>query len=340
MVTIDTPAHTALDAATRRVGATVASVAGQVATALGTLAASSLRVAERDLLNLAQFELRRGAEHFRAPFLKALQEKVRGELAPRADADPPLADRDWQTLSLVDDAMMEERLHADRLAQSIAHACDAELRELSAHLASLLQADDVDRHPLRPALIGAIVYRAIESTSREAEPRKILAREFGRLLEKTMPPCYAEIVRELQSLGVRPAPLVARGVETHGSTVRASFGGAPGRAGKAGASRPTDFAQAAATTGFDSDSTLGGERRPSRDSGGLPGGSSSFFGPAASTRSAAMSSAQADAAMMSLLRRLTAVASAPGALAALSAFGAPVSSTTPRMRCSASSRSS
>ncbi len=299
----------AFDAATRRVGAAVGAVAGQVATALGQLATTSLRVADRDLLNLSQFELRRHAQLFHGPFLDALRAEVRNELAPRGDRDRPLAEADWRTLSLVDDAEMEGRMFADRLGQSISHACDTELRELAGYMGSLLSTErgDIDRHPLRAEVLGTLVYRSIEAVSQEVEPRKILAREFGRALEKAMPGCYADVVRDLQALGVRPAALTSRGVEgpgVGGNSGYATLGDAASQSG--------ELDTGASGTRLDGPSTLGGSHRNTRAGDSRSGSSTRPGGAPGPHGRGGARDVTADAALMALLRRLTA---APGAVA-------------------------
>jgi hypothetical protein len=112
-----------------------------------------------------------------------------------------LAETDWQSLSLVDDSEMEERMFADRISQQISHACEAELRELATYMGSLLKTGraDQDRNPLRAEVIGAALYRAIEAVTKEAETRKLLARELGAAMAKAMPECYTQVLRGLQA---------------------------------------------------------------------------------------------------------------------------------------------
>ncbi len=303
MVTSDSRTRGALDAGTRRLAATVATVAGQVASMLGTLASSSVRVAERDLLNLTQFELRRHAPRIHDAFADALREDMTSALAPRDDRDSRRrATGDWQTLSLVGDAEIEERMHADRIGQSISHACDAELRELAGYMASLLPGGrgDADRHPLRAEALGTLVYRSIEAVSPDAAARKLLAREFGRALAKAMPACYAEILLEFQALGIRPATLTARGSDA------GSGGGTSGHEPLAGrSSRHGDVEPTSSRPSLDAPTSAG-------SGGAWTSGASTLGGVGAPA------GAQADAALMALLRRLTAVGGpvdpqAPGA---------------------------
>ena len=208
----------ALDAAMNQIRATLAAVAGRVSETLTAQGQSSTRIIERDLLATTQFELRRNMNLLHSVFAK-LGEKVDQELAPREDNRRKLAETDWQTLSLVDDSEMEERMFADRISQQISHACEAELRELAAYMGSLLKTGraDQDRNPLRAEVIGTALYRAIEAVTKETESRKLLARELGAAMAKAMPECYTQVLRGLQARGVKPVVLSVRQVEGPGN---------------------------------------------------------------------------------------------------------------------------
>ena len=60
------------------------------------------------------------------------------EVAPRSDAKRKLESADWETLSLVDDNEVEERMNYVRLGQLISHECESQLRELAAYMGALL----------------------------------------------------------------------------------------------------------------------------------------------------------------------------------------------------------
>lgn len=310
----------AIDAAVSLINKTVAAVADRVSDLLGTLSISATRTAERDALLAAQFDMRRNMAAFHLTFRDRLREAITKDLAPRADGRRRLEATDWQSLSLVDDNEVEQRLYADRIAAQIAQECEWEQAEVATHMASLLNnaRREEDRNPLRPASIGLAAYAAIEAATPEIEPRKLLAREFGIALAKAMKPCYGEILRDLQ----------ARGVKSAGMNVRAGDG--PG------------FHLPGVNSGY---ATL--QHSEYRSTGGLGSELGSDFGlhdsaaslrrgpglaglppvPAASPRSGAAplsraelgsriasAQSQADVQLMSLLRRLTVLASRPGEL--------------------------
>ncbi len=313
----------AIEAALNTIQTTLSSVAGRVSETLGATAQSTSRIGERDLLNSSQFELRRNMGTLQLVFKEALRTKVEQELAPPPVAKRPLGKADWQSLSLVDDHEVEERLFADRIGQMIGHECESELRELSAYLGSLLQTGraDAERNPLRAEVLGAALYRAIEAVSEEPETRKLLARDMGQAMARAMPACYTQILNDLQGRGIQPLVFTVRGVEGPGNMLPGLNSGYAGLHSTRGDGRefdtdthptdhhhPTDGAHETASGrsrwagGSGGSSTLGGGGRAA-GRGGSGGGS---------RHSQSGHSGAADAQLMLLLRRLTAIASRPG----------------------------
>ena len=313
----------ALDAATNPIRATLATVAGRVSETLTAQGQSSTRIIERDLLATTQFELRRNMNLLHSVFASEIGTRINQELAPREDNRRKLAETDWQSLSLVDDSEMEERMFADRISQQISHACEAELRELATYMGSLLKTGraDQDRNPLRAEVIGTALYRAIEVVTKETESRKLLARELGAAMAKAMPECYTQVLRGLQAHGVKPVMLSVRQVEGPGNQL-------PGL-NSAYATLNSTRSQASELDSQSSDS--GGDGRHSVHAGAgydprsmRGSGASSLHAPTtpgggrgSSSRSAlssrsGLTPSQADAQMMALLRHLSAVSSRTG----------------------------
>ncbi|HKX39591.1 MAG TPA: DUF1631 family protein, partial [Burkholderiaceae bacterium] len=342
--------QTALDAAMNQIKATAATVAERVADTLGLMSRSATRISERDLMNSAQFELRRNMGPFLLALRDTLRERIDRELRPTEEVKRGLAATDWHTLTLVEDDEMEERMYSDRIGQLIAHECEAELRELAAYMGSLLRLGgaDAEHNPLRASIIGAAAYRAIEAASEQADVRKLLAREFGTTLAKAMPVCYQTIIRDLQARGIKPEALTVRGVDGPGNRLPgvhsgyAGLGSTRSQNGDLGTTPgERDFGvtspyprsgsgghgidgQVPRSTGYGTGSGV-----PPGSFGGHPssrGGATSSLGPHSgySSRSGPTSrpglatghiaSQQADAQLMALLRRLTAIASRPGEL--------------------------
>jgi hypothetical protein len=276
---------------------------------------------------------------FQRTFANEMSMRIREELTPKGSGRKKLADADWQSLSLVGDAEMEERMFADRLGQQISHACEAELRELATYMGSLLGIGraDQDRNPLRAEVVGAALYRAIESVSTDADTRKLLARELGAAMAKAMPASYTQVLRGLQASGVQPVSLTVRQVEGPGNALPGinsaytTLSGTRSDAGEFEGSHTTDSDAGPSFPGHHSDydprppslrrgSGGGGLHGPTTSGGARSrSGSSSRSGAATSSRSGlstrhgqGLTPAQADAQMMALLRHLSAVASHTG----------------------------
>lgn len=327
---MDTRLPAALEAATSHVKATAQAVAERVASGLGIQAQAATRIFERDLLLATQIDLRRKMNSFHLVFGKELMDKVQEEVSPRHDPRRKLHSNSWETLSLVEDHEVEERMFSDRIGQQISHACEWELRELAAYMGAVLNIGraDEERNPLRAEVLGMAIFRAIETVTGDTDGRKLLAREFGQALANAMPACYQGIVRDMQNRGIQPVGLTVKTVDGPGQSansgyqsirddlpstrpmpgdvrtgVSTDYGGGPGPNTTMRGNAPTRPAPYASTTGYSGAgrSTLGG----------APTG---HGGAAIASRRAAGVSAEADAQLMDLLRRLTFLASRPGAL--------------------------
>ncbi len=332
----DPRAQATFAAAISHIKTTAAAVADRVADHLGTLASATNRVFERDALIGAQLDLRRHMSTFVLVFGDTLSKRLARELgASSGDSTRRLADTDWQSLSLVDDAEVEERMFADRISQTITHECEWELREVAAFSGALLGIGraDHDRNPIRPEVVGSAIFHAIEAVSKDSEGRKLLAREIGAGLGRVMPSCYAEILKDMRARGIVPVTLSVRSVdgpgnelardrvvsgystlprETGHSTSASNYGptsvgdfdpgNAPSRSGSGG-------------TGTSARPGPGGWGSGSGSSGGQPGGGSgnrTSSGRSSPPRPGV--STQADAELMTLLRRLTVLATRPADL--------------------------
>ncbi len=329
----------AIDAALTHIRTTAASVADRTSETLGTLAQSAHRIAERDLMIAAQFDLRRNIGQFNAVFQRTLVDKVRQEVgggAAPGTTRRTLAMTDFQSLSLVEDREVEERMFFDRIAQMISHECEAELRDLAAYMSALLRRsrNDEERNPLRPEVLGMALYRAIESASDQPEIRKLLARDLGQAFARAMPACYTTIVQDFQSRGIEAASLSVRTFEGPGHHlpgVNSGYATLPKEGYQTSRGEPTDidgpsppsqfvasgmghgrtWTRGAATV----QSTLGASTGASQRGSGPGTHGAPMSGYGARGGSAARLSAaavQADAQLMNLLRRLTVLASEPG----------------------------
>ncbi len=299
----------ALDAAMTQIKTTAASVGLRVSENLAAAAQSSGRIRERDLLISTQLDLRRNMAAFQSTFHDALRERVRQEIMPRTTRRS-LGSADWQSLSLVDDSEVEERMNYDRVGQMIAHECEWQLRDLAAYMGSIMGTGraDEDHNPLRADVLGAALYQAIEAVSDNADSRKLLARDMGQVMAQAMPACYGEILRNLQERGVQPVTLSVRGVEGPGNQLGSYSGYAslPGRDLRHSTGSGTLGMPSGADNSIDllyqQRRALAAEGAAARASGTAPHGA---LAPAPAGREA---TTPADAQLMALLRRLTAVA--------------------------------
>ncbi len=307
---------------------TAAAVADRVSDILSTMAESSTRIIERDLMLLARDDLLRNIATFHAVFRDVLHEKVHDDLAPRGTTRRHLGATDWQSLSLVDDHEVEERMVSDRIAQLITHECESELRELNTYISALLRASRTDdsRNPLRAEIVGAALYSAIEAVTDQLDLRKLLTRDLGWAMARAMPVCYVEIVRDLKARGVQPIGMTVRSVEGPGNQIGGASSGYS-TAGREWHSTGNQAAEFNPQSGAASDFATGlGAPAAGMGSAGQRGHPNAPLG-SSHTRPDTMSgrggmdsrhqpsaAAQADAQLMSLLRRLTALASRPGDL--------------------------
>ena len=330
-----------LEAALNQIRTTTATVASRLCDSLGTTASTTTHTATRDAVNIAQDELRRNLDLFGRTFYDALREKVGNDLETRSDARRRQAPTNWQALSLVNDSEVEERMNYDRIGQTISHACEWQLRDLAAYMGTVTGSGraDEDRNPLRADLLGAALYRGIEAVSENADSRKVLARSFGLAMAEAMPDCYAEIIRSLQQRGIEPVELSVRTVEGPGNQlqgVQSGYTSLPPsgristRGGHVDTGIPTDLGGGpandprrgapvhdalAAMTGGGGPSQLSSSR-PGTIQGGhaRTGFQPTNTGPldARGGGSRYRMNSPADAQLMTLLRRLTAIASEAG----------------------------
>ncbi|MBY0468641.1 MAG: DUF1631 domain-containing protein, partial [Burkholderiaceae bacterium] len=201
------------------VKATALTVAERVCQTLAAQSQSVSKAADRNTMFAAQLALHRQLGSFRLQFQTRLDTRMLETLAPPSESRRKPAPADWQSLTLVDDKEVDDRMLSDRLGQQIAQACEVELRELSGYMGRITgfgTADD-ERNPLRPGVIGHALHMAIGTASIDPNERAVLTREFASVMAHAMPACYAAIVVELQSRGITPVGLQVRTVDGPGN---------------------------------------------------------------------------------------------------------------------------
>jgi len=170
---------------------------------------------ERGQLAFAQIHILESRELFLSSFATALRDRVNEDIATRSESKPASETTDWQSISLVDEGQIEEKISFERIGQMISHRSDGELRELDGFMSGLLRLgwSDPARNPLRGSVLGMALHRAIEKVTEEPETQKIFAREIGQAMAAAMPACYREISADLKRRAVRPTDLAMRPVE-------------------------------------------------------------------------------------------------------------------------------
>ena len=254
---------------------------------LGLASLAAGNAFQRDGLLGAQFELNRKSAVFILTFNDAFDERVKREAGAAGGPHEPPAPTAWGDMSLVEDHEVEAQITAERFGMEVAHACEWELRELSAFVASLLCycGSEKERNPLRPEVVGHAMVRGIEAVSDRAEIRKVLAGEISRSLRGILGVTYTDIVTDLRNAGVQPMGLSMRMSTARGrdaGTASTGFG-ASSRAARLQDLRSSESqgATSVAADRFDpSTRSSQGSQRPSRSFG------------------------QVDPLLMSLMRRL------------------------------------
>ena len=211
-----------LEAAVQRLKLAAREAVERTVESLGLAALAATHAFQRDALLGAQFELNRKSAVFVLTFNDAFDERVVRELGPHAGggvagagttgaaAVPPSTN--WDALSLVEDREVEAQISAERFGLEIAHACEWELRELDAYVATVLAdaGGERERNPLRPDILGHAMMRGIEAVSDRADVRKVLSSELGRSLVGLLRGTYAAIVGDFRHAGVQPLGLTVR----------------------------------------------------------------------------------------------------------------------------------
>jgi len=286
----------ALVAATQRVKAAAREASLRCVDSLGVAALATSKALERENLLAAQFELNRKQSAFVMTFNEKLEESITAELRRLESSSRPSSKfgTNWQSLSLVDDREVEIQVGAERVAMTLQHECEWELRELDTLMMGLLhtahRAEGEGRNPLRPEIIGKAMVWACDTVSERPEVRAVLCAHIGRALASGMPALYSGINQELKTTGVRPPDVTVRTTQGPGNEL--------------GQYHNTGY-----QTGYD---TLGrpiGMDGPESGSGRLAGGSAASaarlgLGGNASGYGHGTTIGQVDAEVMTLIRRL------------------------------------
>ncbi len=333
----------ALKAASQRVKAAARDAALRCVDSLGVAALASSRTIEREEFLAAQFELNKRHSAYVMTFNEHLDEGVLREMR-RLESSPSKFNSKlgstWQSLTLVEDREVENQVTADRIALTLQHECEWELRELDTLLMGLLHTasrkDGEYRNPLRPELIGKSMVTACDAVSDRPEVRRLLTEHMGRSLASAMPTLYGTIVQELKSAGVRAPDMTVRGVQgpgndpvhqAHAHTGYDTLGRPIGVDGEAIDSAPGRLTGSSGSSTSSGSSGLASTRSGIASTGGY-GAASLGNSPGGYSRAGA-TIGQVDAEVMTLIRRLAMLGNLAtdtqiAAAAGLDASGAPL----------------
>ena len=302
-----------LEAAVQRLKLAAREAAERTIESLGLAALAATHAFQRDGLLGAQFELNRKSAVFILTFNDAFDDRVVRELGPRValgatpggtgngalPAQSP-APTNWDALSLVEDREVEAQISAERFGLEIAHACEWELRELDAYVATVLAdaGGERERNPLRPDIVGHAMIRGIDAVSDRADVRKVLSSELSRSLAGLLRGTYGAIIGDFRHAGVQPV----------GLTVRQRLSAARGAGDTDDAADRAEAADAQhGQPGQPDEARYGGRRsgQPSRSGhpGFAPSTRSGYTSTRGSTREGTLLG-QVDPGLMSLIRRL------------------------------------
>jgi Protein of unknown function (DUF1631) len=212
-----------LAAAAQRVKVAARDAAQRCVDALGVAALASAKASEREDLLAAQFELNRKQSAFAMTFNEKLDESLAFEMR-RLEGGTKTNSKigsSWQSLTLVDDREVEIQVSAERIAMTLQHECEWELRELDTLMAGLLHTvhrTDIEvRNPLRPEVIGKALVHGCDAVAERAEVRSALAEQMARALAGAMPTLYGTVNHELKAAGVRPPEQQVRSTKGPGN---------------------------------------------------------------------------------------------------------------------------
>ena len=201
-----------LASAQDRIRATLDAAIVEVANNLLVLMKSAGTYRERGQLAFAQIHILENRELLLTAFASALREGIADDVVAHAESRGQPSTTDWQTIGLVAEGQIEERISFERIGQLLAHRSEAELRELDAYMSSVLRHGWADprRNPFRGAILGSALHRAIEKITDEADTQKIFGRELGQAMAAAMPACFREIADDLHKRGIKKTDLAMR----------------------------------------------------------------------------------------------------------------------------------
>jgi hypothetical protein len=224
-----------LEPAVTRLVAGMTQAIDKTGTQLGMLALAASSNAERQALMNAEYDLQRRCTAVGQAFARDLGERVAKDLQRQQPEGAAYADTDWTALRLVENAEVEETVTAARLTRLLEIDTEASLRELRGYFVTLQEAEPSDEvFPLRPAIVGKALLKAVTQASEDTAAQQQLARVLAVHASAALKACYEQLLAECRQHGVAQAPLLVRKPTGHtGSpglerdSTRSSTSGAP-----------------------------------------------------------------------------------------------------------------
>jgi len=237
-----------LEPAVTRLVAGMTQAIDKTGTQLGMLALAASSNAERQALMNAEYDLQRRCTAVGQAFARDLGERVAKDLQRQQPEGAAYADTDWTALRLVENAEVEETVTAARLTRLLEIDTEVSLRELRGYFVTLQAAEPGDEvFPLRPAIVGKALLKAVTQASDDSAAQQQLARVLAAHASAALKACYEQLLAECRQHGVTQAPLLVRKPTGHTGSPglerdapRSSTSGAPLTSGHGALSGPTE----------------------------------------------------------------------------------------------------
>lgn len=207
-----------LQPALGRIRGVVSGVLDQAVVQLAAQAAASTSNVQRQLLMTADRELRLKAARLKQGFERELQALVDGCLQSNPDTSPnSLANTDWASLSLVDNAQVERDVQADRLALAVAHACERPLEAVGSYIAGLLDDANPERNPLRPKLVTKALLDSLIQVGIPDDVAQTIATQLPPLLGPALATCYEQVAKDMRGAGLQAQGMAVQKARSSGA---------------------------------------------------------------------------------------------------------------------------
>ncbi len=177
--------------------------AGEMASAARIHGVANDRMHTAEVLALLQGR----REHLLEQLTRALARQLDAATEP-APATTPAEAPGRLTLTLIDEAQIDEEIEVARIVQAIESGAEWELLQLKGLASGLrgLGAIDAAAMPLAPLAIAAGLRQGLADLGLEPGARLLLLRQLGQALGRELKQIYATLSRMILGWGVEPAP--------------------------------------------------------------------------------------------------------------------------------------